>query len=285
MESILSMQQIHVGASTFEFIKRVGTSDARASDTALLARWGLTPEDALNLKKELLANTNTEKEFYNIGDMSQEAQDALQLAITRNIKDTIVEGNSLHNPSFIKTSGPIEKLIFQFLRFPLTAQTILLRRGIEENKAALFASMAGAFLSYGAMQYLIEQAKLTTGLIKPEDVKYDVFNNPQHAINLGTKSFTYMASIGSFSTAYDYLATLTPLPRAGSQYESRGDGILGVFGPTASFLNDAQGIAYKKLNGEDLSTSDNKTLQSWMMFMSLPGLKEALGAINDHLNK
>lgn len=283
MASALNFQESVVAAATINIIRRVGTSQARKSDDILLRNFGLTKEDALKIKNDLAKNTSEDLQIFNYHNMEPANLKKLQMASIKNMQNNIVEGNSIHNPSFIKTADPLSRMVFQFLRFPLTATTILLRRGFSEDKAAMFGSMVAQAATYSSIAYLMEEAKVALGLIKPSDRKFDIFNNPQHAENLALKSFTYIAALGLFTVTYDKLAIVTPLKSLGSTEDYKSKTVLDLFGPTASLVSTVYPIALKVLYNEDISAYEHKQLQTTFPAMTFPMFRETYNMIMEDL--
>lgn len=281
MMGVLNFQESFMGASTIELIKRFGTPKMREQDKALLARWGLSEKDTISIKEDLLKHTDKTLKRFNYGDMNPINVRKLQIAVQRNTSENVIQGDSIHNPSFIKKASPIGKLVFQFMRFPLTAQTVLLRKGWNTDKASLIGSIIGSTLSYMVLQWMLEETKIASGLVKEEDRKYDIFNNVDHARNLGFKAFGYAAALGMFTTGYNELAIMTPLPALGSTFEKQ-EGISGLLGPSASLFDSLAKISYKKLNGEELTASDQRQLNMLMIGATLPLVKEGMFELEEH---
>jgi hypothetical protein len=284
MQGVLAFQESFVGASTIAKIRKISKDTITKQDETLLARWGLSVDDAIKIKDQLALHTDDNLEVFNFKNMDEVVVEKLRLAVNRNLKDNVIEGNSIHNAHFLKTAGPVAKIILQFLRFPLTAQTILLKRGFQDEPAALIAGMAGNLLAYGALQYLVEEAKVSSGLIEDSKRKYDIFNDPDHMLNLIAKSFSYIGALGTISVGYDYLAAVTKLPKAGSTYEARGDSIIGVLGPTASMTEDISKYFYKLSAGEPLNEYEKKRARILIPFITLPFVKELLEETFNHFD-
>ncbi|MCI4437045.1 MAG: hypothetical protein JHC33_09590 [Ignisphaera sp.] len=284
MQGVLALQESMVHASTMGLIERVAkASTTSAQDTRLLARYGLSIDDCKSIVKDIDIHSNKDLDKMDFEKWDPENLKKFEMASMRNVKDTVVQGNSIHNPSFLKKAGPVQKLIFQFLRFPLTASTVLLRRGIREDRAAFGLSVAATFVGYMAVQYLKEEAGVALGVIHQKDRKFDIFNNPDHFDNLALKSAGYIGALGLMSTAYDYLATVTPMKKLGSSYESR-ESPLGLLGPTAGFIDQTQALAYKKLNGSTLTPGERSQLSYGVPFLHLPLVKETIDALSEHFN-
>jgi hypothetical protein len=257
------------GGAIMQYIQR-----ASIKDEALFSRWGLTMKDVQSLKKVL---DKDNKNF--LENMSQYQRDKFQMAINRGVAEWVVQPNSIHLPDWFKGAGPMQKLLFQFMKFPMIAQETLLRRGWTEDKAGMIAGIAGAMVMYTTLKYLREEASVALGFTDERDRKYDIFGDREQMFRATLESTNYMANLGMFTTAWNYGNAFLQRPELGREWANR-NAIEAIGGPTVGLVQDISDIGSRLVNdGDFTSERQMKSYKQLAPFMALPGLSEGLNAL------
>lgn len=257
------------GGAIMQYIQR-----ASKSDEALFSRWGLTMDDVRSLK-EVLDKDN--KNF--LDNMTQAQRDKFQLAINRGVAEWVVQPNSIHLPDWFKGAGPVQKLLFQFMKFPMIAQETLLRRGWTEDKAGMIAGIAGAVTMYTTLKYLREEASIALGFTDEVDRKYDIFNDDEQFYRTLMESVNYTANLGMLTTTWNYGSAFLQRPELGREWANR-NAIEAIGGPTVGLIQDVSNTASTIVNeGDFTSERQLKNYKQFVPFMALPGVSEGLKAI------
>ena len=244
-----------------------------------LARWGLTPEEADSLGKALNEHTTFEK--MNLDKLTEKQREQLQLAINRGVEEIVIQNDSIHLPGWAKVPEGFRQMLTQFLRFPMIAHNILLRRGLTEEQAVMAGAMITSSVTYMAMLYFREQAAYQLGLTEEKDLKYDYFgDDADEAIKNGfTRSINYMAPLGMGTTVWNYGAIATGNPQIGSEYIDKHAGVSSLAGPSAQLGDDLLELTRKIFAGE---YDDERTLtkaRRFMYFMNAPLLGDAYNKV------
>lgn len=252
------------GGAIIQYIKRASTRDE-----ALFSRWGLSMKDVEGLKKVL---EKDDKNF--LENMTQAQRDKFQLAINRGVSEWVVQPNSIHLPDWFKGAGPVKKLFFQFMKFPMIAQETLLRRGWTEDRAAMVAGIFGAVAMYTTLKYLREEASMAMGFTDKYERKYDIFNNEDDLYRTVLESTNYVANLGMFTTLWNYGNAFMQRPELGRDWANR-NAIEAVGGPTIGLFQDLSDIASRLVNDGDF-TSERQLNSAKQLFplLALPGLSE-----------
>ena len=248
-----------------------------------LARWGLTPEQAKNLGTKLREATKN-KEF-DVSKLTSEEMDSFQLAIQNGIQEIVVQGDSIHLPNWAKAPGPALKLIMQFMRFPLIAQEVLMRKGVTEAKAQMAAGVVGSMVTYMSLKYLREQASIALGFTQPIDAKYDYskFDNKDWLRVVG-EAANYTAPLGMTTGLINYGAIATGNPEVGRDWASK-DTLGALSGPTGGGIKDVISLITDIVG---TGTVDERTLRKAANFMpgqNLPLVKEAVDEMAKELGR
>lgn len=252
------------GANIIQIIKK-----ASNKDEGMFSRWGLSMEDVQGLKK--VFDKNDEK-FLN--NMTPKQRALFQQAIRRGVAEWVVQPNSMHLPNWFKKAGPIGKLVFQFMKFPMIAQETLLRRGFAEDKAGMAAGIFGAVTMYTTLKYLREEAAVSLGFKDEIDRKYDIFNDEEHMKRAMLESVNYIANLGMLTTVWNYGAIGIQRPELGREWAS--DNVLeSLLGPSASLVQDLSDTAKRAVDGDFTSEQQLNSYRSYAPFMSLPMISEA----------
>ena len=199
----------------------------------LLTKWGFTNESLKVVQAELkrVGDITPDGTINKLGldDMEDTAREYLGRAMSRAIEEGVIQGDTMKLPSWMVIPGPLKNVIFQFLRFPIAAQEVLLRKGVNDDMAGWTASVIGAAMMSIGMRYLIEQAEIATGAKHEVDAKYDI-TTEEGMKNASLKSLNYVAGFGGLNIPYHYMTTFLQQPEIGKDYASKdvAEGMLGV---------------------------------------------------------
>ena len=259
------------GGSIMRYIQR-----GSAKDESLFSRWGLSMADVKELKAIL-----DEDNVTFLDRMTSNQRDKFQLAINRGVAEWVVQPNSIHLPDWFKGAGPVQKLVFQFMRFPMIAQETLLRRGWTEERAGMIAGIAGAVTMYTTLKYLREEASVALGLKDERDRKYDIFNDEDAFMRTMLESTNYVANLGMLSTAWNYGSAALQRPELGRDWANRNT-IEAIGGPTIGLIQDVSDLSSRLVNDGDFTSERQiNSFKQLMPFMSLPGISEGMKALAD----
>jgi len=277
----LHVQEVVVAQGAMRLIEESLKDTISEVTTNRLARMGLSVQDARKLSLELQKATDDKLETFDLSKLSKESLEKYQVAVNRLMNEVMIKNDSVHLPAFMKDLNPLTKVMTQFFKAPLIGTNILLRRGLSEEHAAFFTSIATSVTAYMFLQWTYEESKVALGLISESERKFDIFNNPDDSLNLFMKGFGYTASLGAFTLGYDIVASLTPLQRLGATSEYRGDGLVEIAGPTAGMIDDLLKVIYKQTNGEPLDDRDYKVLANTLPGISLPYIRDVMYGLLD----
>lgn len=245
------------------------------AEIARLARWGLSPEQAKSLGADFGKHYDPKAGKFDLDQFTPENQSLFQMAIQNGVSEMVVQGDSIHTPNWMKTPGPMLKLMTQFMRFPLIAQETLLRKGMQEDQARFVGGIIASTATYMALKYTREQASIAAGFTQEIDAKYDYFGfDSEDARRRGVLgSFNYNANLGFMSSLWNYGALLTGNPDLGKDYQYD-KGVSAAFGPTVSWANDFIKLTTSAYNGEFGTDKDQMILKGGAPFLSLPIISE-----------
>lgn len=244
---VSTMEDI-IGGSVLERIKTGNVTPE------MKARWGLTEREFRSLQSDVKKYVNDES--IQLEKFSQENKDLFQLAITRGIDEMVIQGDSIHLPSWMKVPSAATKIIFQFMRFPMLAQEILLRRGLAEEQTKFIGGIVSSVLTYSMLKYLREEASYQLGFVEDHKRRYDFINNPDHLSRALLESFNYVAPLGFGTALYNYGAITLGQPELGREWTSGNR--MDLLGATASLPEDLGEIITAAFTGD---ITDERTLQ------------------------
>lgn len=249
-----------------------------------LARWGLDKAAADDLGKTLKNMMSTKNGTYNtdnfdLSKLTDLQRDRFQLAISRGIEEFVIQADSIHAPTWFKTAGPMTKLLTQFMRFPLIAQEVLLRRGFREDKAAMVAGIIGSSMAYMSLKYLREQASIAIGLKSEYDAEYD-YSDPESLQKAMFESLNYAANLGILTTIWNYGATAVGKPELGREWVN---GRESLFGPSASIFTEVLDIAERGVEGDFTSERQYLSYKRLLPLLSVPGVSEGTRIVVEEL--
>ena len=266
MRYFMGVMEDYTGAAIVTKLKK-GNVDEKQ-----LARWGLTKEDAANLKAKLDVATQGDK--WDLSLLSRNEADTLQMAISRGIDEVVVQGDSMHLPIWLKAPDPFKKVLFQFMRFPLIAQETLTRKGFKEGQAEMMAAMMASSAAYVGLKYLREQAGLASGMTNEIDSKYNYIDDKDALQRSLLESLNYNAPLGFMSSIYNYGAIATGNNELGRDWQSK-NGMPSLMGPSFGLGEDLIQLIRAGIEG-NLDTERNlQRFKSLTPFMNLPLVNEA----------
>jgi hypothetical protein len=278
MKAITGMLEQMVASNAIHDVIRMGKKQRfTKAELDRLSRWGIEKDELATLGKYFEDTMTFEGDrlvAMNVNKMNKTAQDKLQTMVSRAVRSGVLKNDTMQLPSWMIIPTPMRKLATQFMRFPMMAHQILLRRGLEEDMAGLTATALAGMFMYGSYTYLREQAAIASGLQSEDKSKYDVFGDKgsEAAINLVTKSLSYTAPLGAFSLGASFVKDISGLGYNDSP------GALAV-GPVASNLDSAQQFMRAAISGEDVGYKGAKLLQRNMPYFTFPFFQEALNSV------
>lgn len=239
-----------------------------------LARWGLDKDTAKNLGSKL--KEATKDGDFDVSKLSQIELDQFQLAIQNGIQEIVVQGDSLHLPNWMKVPSPMLKLLTQFMRFPMIAQEVLLRKGMAEERAQMAAGVIGSTLTFIGIKYLREQAAMSLDLVSPLDAKYDYNNfSDDDWIRVMGEAANYTAPLGMMTAAVNYGAIASGNPEIGRDWANK-DTLGALAGPTGSGIKDLISIITDVAGTGEVDDRTAKKAKNFLFYQNLPIIKEAL---------
>ena len=266
MRYFMGVMEDYTGSTIITQLKAGGVEAKR------LARWGLSADDAANLSKQL--KEATKDDGWDLGSLTPVERDQLQLAISRGIDEIVVQGDSMHLPAWMKAPGQFTKVLTQFMRFPLIAQEVLTRKGMQEEQAQMAAGILASISTYMGLKYLREQASIATGSIHLIDAKYNYedYSDEDYMRVIG-EALNYTAPLGFMTSVYNYGAVATGNNELGREWQSK-EGMSSLLGPSGGLGEDIIQIMRAGVEG---NLTDERTLnrfKSMTPFMNLPILNE-----------
>jgi len=239
-----------------------------------IARWGLTPEQATNLGAKL--KEATKGNDFDVTKLTQQELDQFQLAIHNGIQEMVVQGDSLHLPNWLKAPTPVVKLLTQFMRFPMIAQEVLLRKGLAEEQAQMAAGTVSSIMTFIGIKYLREQAAIATGTIQPIDAKYNYSKyRDEDWLRVIGEAVNYTAPLGMMTAAVNYGAIATGNPEMGRDWVGK-DTLGALVGPTGGGIKDMISILTDTLGTGEVNERTYKKMKNFVPAQNLPIIKEAL---------
>lgn len=248
-------------------------------EQARLSRWGLDKDALDDLAGDINAYYKPNEGKLDLESFSELNRDRLQLAIQRGISETVIQGDSLHLPTWMKVPTPAKALLTQFMRFPMIAHNVYLRRGMTDDQARMAAAVVASTVTFMGMKYMREQASVAMGLVDDRDTKYDYFHkrDGMDAMKRGAiESTNYIAPLGMWTTVANYGSNMVAGTELGSDY--RGTSTIENFlGPTfgglaPDLLKLTQEIANNNMTDERTALK----AKSLIMGGNLPIVNEAL---------
>lgn len=273
------MEDMTGGSMLVEIPKLAAQGTLSSSEKARLARWGLDADTLQELAADINTHYRPDEGGLNLAGFSPMNRDRLQLAIQRGISEMVIQGDSLHLPTWMKVPTPMKSLMTQFMRFPMIAHNVYLRRGMTDDQARMAAAVVASTVTFMGMKYLREQAAISLGLMDERDAKYDYFNKRNGMENMqrgAIASTNYIAPLGMFTTVANYGSNLILGTELGSDYRGTSS-IENFLGPTfgglaPDLLKLTQEIANNNMTDERTALK----AKSMLMGANLPIIDEGL---------
>ena len=283
-----AMEDMTGGAVLVQLQKFASQKTLSKTELQRLARWGLTEADARTIGKELQNVYDPANGRLDLHKMSGENIEKFQLAVTRGIEETVIQGDSLHLPNWMKAPNAVVKLMTQFMRFPMIAQETLLRRGMNEEQARLAAAAVSSTITFMGLKYIREQAAIEAGFMSELDAQYDYFDSldGDEAIKRGVLgSLNYNAPLGMMTDLWNKTATISGMPELGRDYATNKE-LEAFLGPSFGGLApDAIEIIQATLNGDLGDETTLNKAKSMMLWNNYPIVHEGLKALTDEFGK
>jgi len=270
MRYFVSVTEDFVGSTV---VTRLKKGDV---DIDTLARWGLTEADAKRLGTKL--DKVTQGDSWKLSELDSADLDKLQLAVARGIEEVVVQGDSIHLPNFMKAPSAMTKLLTQFMRFPMIANEVLLRRGFTQEQSKMIGGAVASMMTYAMLKKLREDASVAVGLTDESDRKYNFMEDDEAFSRTMLESLNYTAQLGFLTTLGNMGLTAVGEPELGRDW-SNGSLTGALVGPSGALIEDLSKTAISiKENG----LSDERTYQkakSFLPGMNLPIISEGLKAL------
>jgi hypothetical protein len=204
-----------------------------------------------------------------------------QMATGNAVREFVIQGDSVHAPTWFKERGATGKLLTQFMRFPLIAHTTLLRRGMTEEQAQLIGGAIASTMTMFLFKYLREQAAVKLGFVDPLETKYDFTKDDEQLYRGIYESFLYASTLGMFTNIADAMAQITLGQRVGSKY---GQTSVSTFlGPAAGKVDYLLRMMPHFVEGK-FGERELNFIKSMLPFQNLPLINEGWKALNEELD-
>jgi len=287
MRYFTAAMEDHKGGMIMEQLKTMAKKKKLSStEVERLGRWGFTHSDTKEFAEDLAKYYSPKEGRLELDKFSPKNQQKFQQAIQNGVSEMVVQGDSLHVPNWMKTPGPMLKLLTQFMRFPLIAHEVLLRKGMQDEQAKMLAGIISSTLTYMGLKYVREQAAIQAGIIHPMDAKYDYYGyDKDEAIMRGIMgSMNYNAQLGMLANLWNIGANASGNPELGRDYASNNQleaFMSPTFGGTAA---DILALTRSAANGELGSERDLMRAKSAIIMNNLPLIDEAFKAVIKEMN-
>ena len=275
MRAMTSFMEAMVASNVVTLIKKVGKSD---KDLGILKKFGLDDADITAINKELdrVGDIYPDGTINKLGldEMEPTVKERLQVAMSRAIEEGVIQGDTMKLPSWMITPGPFKQLVMQFMRFPIAANEILLRKGLTDDQAGMAASVVGTYMMGMAFRYLEEQARVGLGVTDKSETKYDI-TTEEGLINNVIKNTNYIAAFGGLLLPYQYATMFAQQSQFGTDYRSNNT-LAGIGGVTASRVQTVSDLMRMAIDGKTDSTKFWKGLHSFSPLSNLPLYKDGV---------
>jgi hypothetical protein len=154
----------------------------------------------------------------------------------------------MHLPDWMIKANPFTKLITKFMRFPITANEVLLKRGLSEDMAGFTATSIGSYLMAMGMYSLIQEAEVLSGVRSEKDRRYGL-DSDERLFNTTMKAIGMTGTTGIAPTMYDMVALMVDQPQMGHRY-AESDVTGGLIGVTSAKVEQIQKLLGGLTKGE-----------------------------------
>lgn len=282
MRAMTAFLEAMVASNAVTLIRSAGKGKVSTKQMAILKKFGLSPDDIRAINKELdrIGDITPDGTINKLGlnEMEATTREKLMGAMSNAIEEGVIQGDSMKLPNWMILPGPMKLLVTQFLRFPLIANEVLLRKGIRDDVAGMAASVVGTYMMSMGIRYLEEQARIGLGVTREEDAQYDLMTE-EGLYNNVLKSTNYIAAFGGLTIPYQYMTAMLQTGLFG-EYKSS-NAITGIGGVTVSRVQTISDMLNMAINGKMDSEKFWKGAQSFTPLYNLPIYKDAVQMIID----
>jgi hypothetical protein len=277
MRAMTSFMEAMVASNAVTLIRSAGSGKIKPKQAKLLRKWGLTEDDIKAINGELdrigdIAPNGTINKL-GLDEMEISAKEKLMQAMGNAIEEGVIQGDSMKLPNWMIVPGPFKQLVMQFMRFPIAANEILLRKGVRDDVAGMAASVVGAYMIGMGIRYLEEQARIKAGFTPEYEAQYDIFTE-EGLLNNVMKTSNYIAAFGGLSLPYQYMTSFLQTGLFG-EYKSA-NAISGMSGVTISRIQQASDALKAVIDGKADSTKVGKFVQTLQPLHNFPIYKGAV---------
>jgi hypothetical protein len=230
LEAVVGPKVIH---DILDFSKLGGLS---LSQQKYMSRIGLSSSDVSKIAKRLneVGEFTRDGKIYdmNLDQFSDDLLDKLTTAVERGMRHTVIKGDTTYLPSFMIKPNAFNRVMFQFLRYPMAATETLLARGIDENVARWVAATMTSTFMMASVMYAREQAAIAIGAMDESEAKYNNFwEDEEAAVKLFAGALGKAGTLGPLDIVASKLSPVTGIPMPGHEYAQK-DVLNALMGPT-----------------------------------------------------
>ena len=267
MRPLKTFQESLVGGAFMHEIPMLANkAELSRADLARISGWGLTPDQVRAVAGEINTHYDQAAGRFDLFSFAPENRDLFQLAITRVIESTVLQGDSMYVPRIYKDGGKLSKMMLQFTRFPMMAQNVFGRR-LGEDKGRIAGSMFANLIGYMSFKFLQEEAAYNLGLVEGYKRKHDYFGNEgvEHMRMDALGGLNYVAALGGMSTTYNYGAHIFGMNPIGRDYVSK-DHLSAIMGPSYDMIDKTLELT-QELGGVNAMTDEKTALLAKTVFV------------------
>ena len=250
------LESVVFGNAMVDFL-RFADEGVKEGDIIRLSKWGLSPEEAVAIGKELNTVGIKENGFIidpNFKDFNPELKTKFQVAVNTAIESGVMQGDTMHLPSWMREANPFTRMLFQFMRTPLAQHNYLTRRMVDGEIAGLVTTAATSMMIYMGITYLRDQAMVAAGL--KDKPTYDLSKEESWLKLLG-KGANYSSASGGLSDMFGKATTLLGVPTIGKEYGE--SNALANLNPTFGMLQNLNNLSRSiQNNGVDSQKTFNQ---------------------------
>lgn len=243
--------EIMTGSSTLnDLLEMAGKGKLTRTEQKRLARLGLDANDLNNLRKTNKAEFDSNGYLLNYNFekwTDQELVAKIRNGIQESIKNGVLQADATTLPKFATNPNAFNRVILQFLRFPIGAHERILLKGLDEFNAR---QATGFLMSAGLMAFVFtmrEEAMIQAGFIDERDRKYDL-ETEEGMMNLGSAISTKIPFFGISQPVAEGVAKMAGLsPTYGKDTLT---GLTGTLGRTEDVFNLIKDVQDGELNNQ-----------------------------------
>lgn len=280
MRAMTAFLEAMVASNTVTLIRAAGKGNASYKQMKILRKFGLNSDDIAAINKELdrIGDITPDGTINKLGldEMELTTKEKLMGAMSNAIEEGVIQGDTLKLPNWMIVPGPFKQLIMQFMRYPIAANEILLRKGVRDDMAGMAASVVGTYMMGMGIRYLEEQARIGLGLTPEHEAQYDIFTEDGLYNNV-LKNTNYIGAFGGLTIPYQYMTAFLQTGLFG-EYQSS-NAITGLGGVTVSRIQTASDMAKAVIEGKTDSTKLWKGAQSFTLLYNFPFYKDSVNML------